>query len=299
MGLGEALAEGARVLAEAGVDQPRREARLLASYLLGAPVTALSDVGLPVERSRWAALVARRAAREPLALITGRRGFWTLDLAVSPDTLVPRPDSETLIEAALAAFPARDAVARILDLGTGTGCLLLAALSEFPAAFGVGIDLSPAAARLAAANAAACGLTERVAFAAGDWGEAVGGEAVGGEAVGGEAVGGEAVGGRFDLILCNPPYIATAELAQLMPEVRLYEPGRALDGGYWGLAAYARILPSLPALLAPAGVAILEVGAGQLADVSALARRAKLTHIASRVDLGGVERALILGAAPP
>ena len=279
MSLGEALAAAARVLAEAGVDEPRREARLLASYLLNAPVTALGNAGLCMDPGLWAALVARRAAREPLALITGRRGFWTLDLAVSADTLVPRPDSETLIEAALAAFPAPDGVGRILDLGTGTGCLLLAALSEFPAAFGVGIDLSPAAARLAAANAAACGLAGRAAFAAGDWSRAV--------------------RGRFDLILCNPPYVATAELARLMPEVRLYEPGRALDGGACGLAAYRTILPGLPAMLTPAGAAILEVGAGQLADVSALAKQAGLTHIASRADLGGVERALILGTVPP
>ena len=183
-----------------------------------------------------------------------------------------------MIEAARAAFPAPDDVRRILDLGTGTGCLLLAALSEFPAAFGVGIDLSPAAAQLANANANACGLADRAAFAAGDWGRAV--------------------AGSFDLILCNPPYIATAELPWLMPEVRLHEPSRALDGGACGLSAYAQILPTLPALLAPAGVTALELGAGQLADVLALALEASLTHIATRADLGGVARALVLGAAP-
>ena len=277
--LGEALAQSTRVLAEAGVEQPGREARLIASHLIGASVTALSDAGRPVDAAALATLVARRAAREPLALITGRRGFWTLDLAVSPDTLVPRPDSETLIEAALASFPSRERVRSVLDLGTGTGCLLLAALSEFPAAWGLGIDVSPSACRLAAGNADACGLADRAWFAAGDWCRAV--------------------LGTFDLVLCNPPYIATADLAQLMPEVRLHEPGRALDGGSSGLAAYTQILPGLPALLTSGGLAILELGQGQEADVLALAEQAGLTHMMTRSDLGRVARALVLRRPPP
>lgn len=272
--LGEALASSARTLAAAGVEQPAREARLLAAHLLGMPVTPLTDPATMLDEGALAALVARRAAREPLAYITGHRGFWTLDLAVGPETLVPRPDSETLIEAALTALPARDTVTRILDLGTGTGCLLLSALTEFASAFGVGVDVSPQAAALAARNALACGLASRAAFLAGDWDAAL--------------------DTRFDLVLCNPPYIATGALDGLMPEVT-HEPRRALDGGWSGTDCYARILPALPRLLGRRGVAVLELGAGQSACVAGLARQAGLTHMATRADLSGTARALVLG----
>ncbi len=237
MPLGAALQWGRQRLAEAGVEQPRREARLLAAHLLGVPAGVLPDPAGLLDHAAYAALVLRRAAREPLALITGRRGFWTLDLEVSSDTLVPRPDSETLVEAALSHAPA---ARRVLDLGTGTGCLLLAVLTACPDAFGVGVDVSPAACRLAARNAAAHALADRCAFLAGDWAAAL--------------------QGRFDVILCNPPYIETTALAGLMPEVRLYEPARALDGGARGLDAYRRLLPGLGCLLEEAGVVVLEGG---------------------------------------
>ena len=262
-------------LARAGIEAPRREARLLAAHALGVSATALLDARQEIDPTLLDAAIARRAAREPLAFITGRRGFWTLDLAVSPDTLVPRADSEALIEAALAAFPDRSAVCRILDLGTGTGCLLLAALAEFPLAFGVGVDLSPAAAALASRNSVACGQLARGAFLAGDWAASL--------------------VGRFDLILCNPPYIKSAAIAGLMPEVGGYEPRRALDGGAGGLDAYRRLMPALPPLLSPAGVAIFEVGEGQESDVVRLAAQAGLTHVTSRADLGGIARALVIG----
>ena len=242
--------------------------------MLGAAPGALLDQAGQIEWAAYAAVVARRAAREPWALITGRRGFWTLDLEVSPDTLVPRPDSETLVEAALAHAPSPR---RVLDLGTGTGCLLLAVLSERADAFGVGVDLSPEACQLAARNAAAHGLAARCAFVAGDWGAAL--------------------CGRFDVILCNPPYIETATLAGLMPEVRLFEPARALDGGVQGLDAYRRLLPCLACLLKEGGVALLELGAGQDAAVRALAALAGLVHLETRPDLGGVARAVVLTRA--
>jgi release factor glutamine methyltransferase len=275
--LGEAIAAAASVLAAAGVDQPRREARLLAAHALGAPANALLDPARPLstgDSAALAALAARRGAREPLAFITRRRGFWTLDLEVSPDTLIPRADSETLIEAAIADLAPPHAVHRILDLGTGTGCLLLAALREFTAAFGVGVDLSPAAARLAARNASGAGLADRATFLAGDWAAAL--------------------CGRFDLVLCNPPYIATAAIAGLMPEVARHEPARALDGGPAGLDAYARLVPTLARLLTPHGLAVLELGAGQGPAVAALAEGCGLAHVRTRPDLGGVDRALVL-----
>jgi release factor glutamine methyltransferase len=274
MKLGAALDDAAARLAAAGVEAPRREARLLAAHALGVPSSRLLDSGLQVDAGVLDPLVARRVQREPLALIVGRRGFWTLDFAVSAETLVPRADSETLIEAALAACPDRGAVRSVLDLGTGTGCLLLAALSEFGGAFGVGVDIAPGAVGLAARNAAALGLAHRAAFYAGDWAQAL--------------------SGRFDLVLCNPPYIPTGDLAGLMPEVRLHEPVRALDGGVDGLYDYARLAQALPLLLSAGGVAILELGIGQAEAVMALAEAAGFAHIMLTPDLGGIPRALTL-----
>jgi len=184
--------------------------------------------------ARLAPLLARRAAREPLALILGRREFWSLDFAVSPATLIPRPESETLVEAAVAAFADRAPPRRVLDLGTGTGCLLLAALAEFPGAFGIGVDRAEAAAALAARNAASLRLADRVAIVCGNWADAL--------------------DAGFDLVLCNPPYIRTGDLHGLMPEVARYEPASALDGGTDGFAAFRRVMPELPRLLDAAGV---------------------------------------------
>ena len=260
------LRRAAATLAAAGIEQPAREARLL------------EQLDAARDEDAFAALVARRAAHEPMALIRGRQGFWTLDLEVSRATLIPRPDSETLIEAALAARPDRAAVRRILDLGTGTGALLLAALEEFPLAWGLGMDLVPAAAALAARNASAAGLGERAMFAAGCWAAPV--------------------AGRFDLILANPPYIPSDEIGRLMPEVAAHEPRSALDGGTDGLDAYRAILPELARLLAPEGVAVLELGAGQADAVAALSDAAGLAQTGLRADLGGVARALVLVAGP-
>ena len=274
----EALRLGAERLRAAGVDNPRLETRLLLAQALGlTPEALLGDPGRTVETATFDSLVARRVAREPLALILGRREFWSLDLAVSPATLIPRPDSETLIEAALALFPEREAVQRILDLGTGTGCLLLAALVEFPAAYGVGTDRSEAAALLARRNAMALGLASRAGFAVGDWARAL--------------------RGRFELVFCNPPYIASGDLPGLMPDVRAHEPRAALDGGPDGLDAYRAILPALPSLLAAGGAGVLELGRDQARDMEPLAIAAGFTTCL-RADLGGVARALVLRNAP-
>jgi release factor glutamine methyltransferase len=238
----------------------------------------LRDTSRLVGSSDFEALLARRCAREPLALILGRREFWSLDFAVSADTLIPRPESETLVESALAAFPDRDKPRAILDLGTGTGCLLLAALHEFPRAFGVGVDRSAAAAGLAARNAAALGLAGRAAFLCADWDTPL--------------------AGRFDLVLCNPPYIPTSDIDGLMPEVARYEPRSALDGGTDGLNGYRRVFTSLSCRLTEGGVAILELGQGQAESVAGLAQAAGLAAEA-RADLLGITRALVLrrGAA--
>lgn len=273
--VGRLLCAAGAALRAAGIGDARREARLLLAHALEAtPEALLRDPGAPVPpalAARFEALLARRAARTPLALLTGRTGFWTLDLEVNAETLIPRADSEALVEAVLATGRAPR---RVLDLGTGTGALLLAVLSAFPEARGVGVDLRPGAAALAARNAARNGLSARAAFLAGDWAAAL--------------------AARFDLVLSNPPYIPSGEIAGLMPEVAAHEPASALDGGPDGLAAYRALCAALPGLLAPGGLAVLELGAGQAEAVGALAAAAGLRVAGLREDLGGVPRAILL-----
>jgi release factor glutamine methyltransferase len=273
----------ASALAAAGVASPRLEARVLVGCVLGAgpeavlcqPERRLDDG----QRQRLAALVARRGNGEPLAYIVGEREFWSLPLWVTAATLVPRPESETLVEAALHHVRDRRAALRILDLGTGSGCLLLALLSEMPQAFGLGIDLSPAALAVAAANAGSLGLHTRAAFAGGCWAEAI--------------------AGRFDVIVCNPPYVADGEIASLAPEIVRFEPRLALAGGQDGLAAHREIAPQLHRLLAPGGVAAIEVGAGQAAAVAAVVRGHDLQVIDIKNDLAGIPRCLVVAREIP
>jgi release factor glutamine methyltransferase len=271
-----ALAEAVSVLAGAGLEQPRREARLLLAHLLQLPERALPPDTAQIDRAALHEVLRRRAAFEPLAYITGQRGFWSFEVAVSPATLIPRPDSEALVQTALSLWPNRAAVRRILDLGTGTGCLLLAGLLEFPAAFGVGVDLVPQAACLARANALRLGLDARCAFLAADWGQAL--------------------RGRFDVVFCNPPYIDTADMAGLMRDVIGYEPASALDGGQGGLREYARLIPAVAGLLSPGGTAILELGAGQSETVTELARAAGFSEMETQRDLAGITRVLVMHA---
>jgi len=261
-------------LAAAGVDTPDLDARLLVQHALNltreqllfnadAPVT-------PEQATALHALVERRAAREPVSRILGERAFWSLELSLNADTLDPRPDTETIVEAALDAVPDRTAPLRVLDLGTGTGCILLALLAELPNASGLGIDLSPGAVEAATANAARNALGDRARFRTGDWG-------------GGLAE-------RFDLVVSNPPYIPSRDIASLDPEVREHDPLRALDGGPDGLDAYRAIAAQLPGLLKPGGTTALEVGIGQAADVAALLEASGLAVTGIFRDLGGVER---------
>ena len=255
------LVEGARRLVAAGVQSPRLDARLLLEHSKG-------------DEARFEGFIARRAAREPLAYITGRREFWSLDFEVGPGVLIPRPETETLVEQALAFFPDRAAPLKILDLGIGTGCLPVALLKEFPNARGLGIDRSDEARAYALRNVARHGLAERCEIRGGDWAEAT--------------------AGPYDVILSNPPYIRTTELAGLAPEVA-YEPVLALDGGPDGLSAYRGLAPVLTRLLSPNGYAFLEIGAGQSAEVGAVLAQSGIHLINLAPDLAGIPRVFVGG----
>ncbi|MEQ8654052.1 MAG: peptide chain release factor N(5)-glutamine methyltransferase [Kiloniellales bacterium] len=273
--LGRLLDEAAAQLAKAGLESPRREARALFTQVLPGSSAALYDRDRPIDAAlarRLQAAVARRAEREPLARIVGSREFWSLDFALSPDTLEPRPDSETLVAAAHSVLTERDGPYRILDLGTGSGCLLLAILSERPAAWGLGLDRSLGALRQAAENATALGLSSRAQFLLSDWGAAL--------------------CGSFDLIVSNPPYIERATLPNLQPEVARYDPRLALDGGADGLAAYRRLVPQAAALLAPGAWLVLEFGQGQETAIRRMVLDTGLEDCGLHADLSGMPRVL-------
>ena len=261
----EALAAAAGRLAAAS-DTPRLDAELLMAHALGVAREAmLLGHGDDPAPASFESLVERRLGHEPVAYIVGRRAFWTIELEVGPGALVPRPDSETLIEAALAHF-GEAGPARILDLGTGPGTLLLAALASWPAATGLGIDSSPVALGFARRNGGG-----RAEFRLGDWGEGL--------------------RERFDLILCNPPYVETG--AELPADVADFEPPEALYAGADGLDAYRLLAPQFARLLTPGGIVCLEIGAGQAAAVATLMAEAGFTT-RSRRDLGDNIRCLIL-----
>ena len=234
--------------ARIGGETARLDAELLAAHAMGMTREAmlLGHLDDPPPAG-FAVLVARRAGGEPLAYITGMRDFWTISLAVAPGVLIPRPDSETLIEAAVDHFAGRPP-ASLLDLGTGSGALLLAALDTWPGAAGLGVDRSPDALAIAAANAARLGMADRARFHCGDWAEGI--------------------EQRFDLILCNPPYVAST--AVLDPQVAEHEPACALYAGSDGLDAYRRLAPMIGRLIAPKGLALFEIGADQGAIAAAL-----------------------------
>lgn len=252
-------------------DTPRLDAELLIAHALGIEREELLlrrlDDPAP---ARFEALVERRLGHEPVAYITGRRAFWTIELEVGPGVLIPRPDTETLLEAALARF-GTGGPATVLDLGTGPGTLLLAALDQWPRARGLGVDFSGPALDYARRNAARLGLSERAEFRRGDWGEGI--------------------GERFDLILSNPPYVEAD--AALPPGVARFEPAGALYAGPDGLDAYRRLAPQVRRLLAPGGMAAVELGAGQKDTVERIFAAAGFT-ISSRKDLSGLDRCLVV-----
>lgn len=274
--VGDLIEQGTAALAGAGVDDPRAEARLLLAHASGLSAAAI--FGYPEREAdaeaaaRFRNYIGQRRQGVPAAHITGSREFWSLPLRVTPATLVPRPDTETVVELALDDLSRRRGPSRILDLGTGTGCLLLALLSEFPAANGIGLDVSEQAISVAASNAAALELEDRCSFESADFADAP--------------------AGPFELIVSNPPYIPSGDIAALAAEVRDHDPRLALDGGADGLDAYRTISGAAPSRLAPDGLLILEIGIGQAAAVTELAEAAGLELLSLRKDLGGIERAL-------
>lgn len=277
--ISEALRGAVARLTEAGIDGARLDARLLLGEALGRDSFWLfnhaNDPLADEAEAAFAALLERRLARQPVSLILGRREFWSLDFTVTKDTLAPRPDSETLVEAVLAELPDRTVPLSLLDLGTGTGCLLLALLSELPAARGTGVDRDPDTLAVARDNADRLGFAGRTAFLHSDWWEKV--------------------TGRYDVILSNPPYIKSEDIAGLDPEVARFEPLGALDGGADGLDAYRLLAAAADKYLTEAGVIAFEVGAGQAPDVAALLEEAGFKVRAIRRDLAGIERCVVAG----
>jgi release factor glutamine methyltransferase len=287
---GEVLTDLIGRFRSAGVAQARLDARLLLAHALDVkagwifthpehPLTA--DQEAAIER-----LAVRRIAREPVSRIVGRREFWGLAFSLSPATLDPRPDSETVVEAILAQRPARDRPLRILDWGTGSGCLLLALLSEYRRAQGVGLDADGDALAMARSNAEALGLAERSRFEAADWHQPPIPPHDGGGAV-------------FDVIVANPPYIEVGVLSGLAPEVVLFDPILALSGGADGLTAYRALAPLIRAALAVDGIAAVEVGVGQAAAVVRIFADVGLSVVEIRRDLGGIERCVVVTGDRP
>jgi release factor glutamine methyltransferase len=267
-------------LRSAGIDSAELDARTLTGSVLGLDLTGMIAAAARIltddEAERLEDVARRRIAGEPVARILGLKEFWGLPLRLSPATLVPRPDTETVVEAALEILRAEtkgDYPLRIADLGTGSGAILLALLSELPDAFGVGTDISVPALRTARDNARQLGLAARAAFVACDYAAAL--------------------SGPFDLIVSNPPYIRSAQIASLEAEVRDHDPHPALDGGFDGLAAYRLIAPQASRLLAPGGALVMEVGHGQSGDVRGVLTAAGLTPAGPpKSDLAGIPRAV-------
>lgn len=272
-----ALKEASSLLQTAKVDTPSLDSRILLEYVTGKsretitgyPETELTDT----EYKNFLALIERRAAREPVSHLIGKREFFGLEFKVTRDTLDPRPDSETLIEQALKLFPDKQSPLRILDLGTGTGCLLLTLLSQFPQATGIGVDIHPPALAIAKENSINLGLEKRTRFVLQCWAQGI--------------------DEQFDLIITNPPYIKKADLPLLQPEVFLHEPHIALEAGEDGLACYRAIAPTIAPLLKDDGFVILEFGHKQENPLSALLTEHHLETIAYGSDLASIIRCIV------
>lgn len=271
------LRQGTAALNDAGIDSAAGDARILAAAVFGLsredmlrdPTRSLD----PGKTATFEALIDRRIAREPVSRILGRREFRSLEFDIGPSTLDPRPDSETLVEAVLEIAAERPCAPRLLDIGTGSGCLLLSILHELPSATGIGTDIDGDAVACARRNASKLGLAGRVDFVTTSWADDV--------------------AGPFHIVLSNPPYIATGDIPDLSPEVAVYDPAAALDGGPDGLDAYRALASVLGSVLAPDGDVLLEIGAGQAADVEAVFAASAFVLTAKRADLAGRDRVLI------
>jgi release factor glutamine methyltransferase len=276
----EALASLEKTFKVAGIENPAREARVSLCAASGiTPVALIVEPREPLGSAAWKVqeVAERRATGEPLSRIVGKREFWGLSFAITPHVLDPRPETETIVEAALSILSdRREDKLNILDLGVGSGALLCALLTEFGAARGIGVDISADAAEVAQGNLNGCGLSFRAEIRVGDWTSGL--------------------DGRFDLIVSNPPYIPTADLAGLPREVRDFDPWLALDGGIDGLAAYRRILTESRRILAPRGWLLAELGVGQAAKVTAIANQCGFTDCVTYQDLAGADRVVAMRA---
>jgi len=276
------LRRATEFLAARGRAQPRLDAEVLLAAVLSTNRVGVylrfEEALRPGEVDRYRELVRRRAGGEPVAYLVGKREFWSQELAVTPAVLIPRPETELLVELSLVALKGRAGGRRILDLGTGSGAIAIALSRELPEAHVVAVDLSREAAAVARANTIAAEVGERVSVIVADWGSAIRADA------------------GFDVVLSNPPYIASDALATLPPEVRR-EPRLALDGGGDGLAAYRRFIPEAATLLAPGGTMVLEVGMGQAPAVAAMLAEGRLVEVAVHDDLAGIPR-VVVGVAP-
>ena len=273
--IGEYVSGAADRLRAAKIESPRREARLLLAYATGKTVewiVAHNDERTK-ELPQFENALGRREAREPLSHIMGEREFWSLSFQVNASVLDPRPDSEIIVSSVLANYPETDRPLKIADLGTGTGCLLLSILHERPAAEGIGVDISESALSTARGNASILGLSARATFVQSDWDSEL--------------------DGTFDVVLSNPPYIPTAEIEGLAPEIARYEPRCAIDGGADGLVAYRRIADALPQLLEPNGLVALEIGQGQDSSVPKILRDSGIQIVSLEKDLAGIPRCVL------
>ena len=274
----EAWKDGAAQLTAAGIESARLDARVLLAHAMGVSSDSLFSQRIVAagEEAAFRKLLNRRMAREPVAYLTGMREFWSLSFEVGPGVLIPRPETETLLEEAQRHFANRDAPRAVLDLGTGSGCLLIAALHLFPHALGSGIDRSQKALAWAQKNAARLGVVARSSWHAGDW---------------------SSVTDRYDLVLANPPYLRQSDLVGLAPEISRHEPTDALFAGEDGLDAYRALIPLLGRVLAPDGRAFLEIGQNQADSVRSVVEAAGLEFLGLAPDLAGVPRCMAVGIA--
>jgi release factor glutamine methyltransferase len=278
----DALKRATRRLSANGIAGARQDAQILLSHVTGySRAQQVADIGLvlsPAAEMQFESLVDRRVNREPVSHLLGQREFWSLPFIVNSAVLDPRPDSETLVEAALDYCPEESAELSILDFGTGSGCLLLSFLKERPNVTGVGLDISADALGVAQQNAAQLGLSSRVRFLRGNWGACL--------------------SGRFDIIISNPPYIPRLDIVDLEPEVFDFEPLVALDGGEDGLATYRQLMPEIQRLLSPEGIGVVEIGTGQKDAVSRILKESGLVMLEVRADLAGIDRCIIFRTNP-